>query len=68
MWELIKWSAKRKYFDLLLNSLIFFFLETYEDESGEGGGVVWISSDREMIEEFFGEEKFWQVFFWGSLI
>ena len=77
IWELIKWSAKRSkyYFDLLLNSLIFFFLETYEDESGEfvcgywalargggGGGVLWISSDRDDWRIFRGRKILASIF------
>ena len=35
LWELIKWSPKRKYFDLLSNSLNSFFKEMYRDQFGE---------------------------------
>ena len=35
LWELIKWSPKRKYFDLLSNSLNSFFKEIYRDQFGE---------------------------------
>ena len=35
LWELIKWSPKRKYFDLLSNSLNSFFKEIYRDEFRE---------------------------------
>ena len=31
----IKWSPKRKYFDLLSNSLNSFFKEMYRDQFGE---------------------------------
>ena len=37
LWELIKWSPKRKYFDLLSNSLNLFFKEMYRDQFGELG-------------------------------
>ena len=35
LWELIKWSANRKCFDLLSNSLNSFFKEIYRDQFGE---------------------------------
>ena len=35
LWELIKWSPKRKCFVLLSNSLNSFFKEIYRDEFGE---------------------------------
>ena len=35
LWELIKWSSKRKCFDLLSNSLNSFFKEIYRDQFGE---------------------------------
>ena len=35
LWELIKWSPKRKCFDLLSNSLNSFFKEIYRDQFGE---------------------------------
>ena len=38
LWELIKWSPKRKCFDLLSNSLDSFFKELYRDHWGE---FVW---------------------------
>ena len=38
LWELRKWSPKRKYFDLLSNSLNSFFKEMYRDQFGE---FVW---------------------------
>ena len=34
-WELIKWSPKRKCFDLFSNSLNLFFKEMYRDQFGE---------------------------------
>ena len=34
-WELMKWSLKRKWFDLLSNSLNFPFKEIYRDQFGE---------------------------------
>ena len=35
LWELIKWSPKRKFFDRLSNSLNSFFKEIYRDQFGE---------------------------------
>ena len=35
LWEFIKWSPKRKYLDLLSNSLNSFFKEMYRDQFGE---------------------------------
>ena len=35
LWELIKWSPKRKYFDLLSNSLNLFLKEMYRDQFEE---------------------------------
>ena len=35
LWELIKWSLKRKCFDLLSNSLYWLFKEMYGDQFGE---------------------------------
>ena len=35
LWESIKWSLKRKYFDLLSNSLNSLFKEMYRDQFGE---------------------------------
>ena len=35
LWELIKWSLKRKCLDLLPNSLNLFFNEMYRDQFGE---------------------------------
>ena len=35
LWELLKWSPKRKCFDLLSNSLNSFFKEMYRDQFGE---------------------------------
>ena len=35
LWELIKWSPKRKCFDLLSNFLNSFFKEIYRDQFGE---------------------------------
>ena len=35
LWELIKWSPKRKCFDLLSNSLNLSFKEMYRDQFGE---------------------------------
>ena len=35
LWQLIKWSTMRKYFDLLSNSLNSFFKEMYRDQFGE---------------------------------
>ena len=35
LWELIKWSHKRKCLDLLSNSLNSFFKEMYRDQFGE---------------------------------
>ena len=35
LWELMKWSLKRKCFDLLSNSLNLFFKEMYRDQFGE---------------------------------
>ena len=35
LWELIKWSTKRKCLDLLSNSLSQFFKEMYGDQFGE---------------------------------
>ena len=35
LWELTKWSPKRKLLDLLSNSLSSFFKETYRDQFGE---------------------------------
>ena len=35
LWELMKWSLKRKCFDLLSDSLNFFFKEIYRDRFGE---------------------------------
>ena len=35
LWELIKWSPKRKWFDLWSNSLNSFFKEIYRDQFGE---------------------------------
>ena len=35
LWELIKWSPKRKRLDLLSNSLNSFFKEMYRDQFGE---------------------------------
>ena len=35
LWELIKWSPKRKCVDLLSNSLNLFFKEMYRDQFGE---------------------------------
>ena len=35
LWELIKWSPKSKYFDLLSNSVNSFFKEMYKDQFGE---------------------------------
>ena len=35
LWELIKWSPKRKCFDLLSNSLNLFCKEMYRDQFGE---------------------------------
>ena len=41
LWELIKWSPKRKYFDLLSNSLNLFFKEMYRDQFGEFACGYW---------------------------
>ena len=41
LWELIKWSPKRKYFDLLSNSLNLFFKEMYRDQCGEVACGYW---------------------------
>ena len=35
IWELIKWSTKRKFLDLLSNSLNTFFKVMYGDQFGE---------------------------------
>ena len=35
LWEIMKWSLKRKCFDLLWNSLNWFFKEMYTDQFGE---------------------------------
>ena len=35
LWELIKWSLKRKYLDLLSNSRSYFFKEMYGVQFGE---------------------------------
>ena len=35
LWELMKWSLKRKCFDLLSNSLNYLFKEMYRDQFGE---------------------------------
>ena len=45
LWEWLKWSGKRKYFDLLSNSLNLFFLETYEDQFGEFVCGYWAFKD-----------------------
>ena len=42
LWELIKWSPKRKCFDLLSNSLNLFFKEMYRDQCGEFVCSVWL--------------------------
>ena len=42
LWELIKWSPKRKYFDLLSNSLNSFFKEMYRDQFGEFVCGYWV--------------------------
>ena len=41
LWELIKWSPKRKCFDLLSNSLNTFFNKMYRDQFGEFVFVYW---------------------------
>ena len=41
LWELIKWSHKRKCLDLLSNSLHSFFKEMYRDQFGEFVCVYW---------------------------
>ena len=40
-WESIKWSPKRKCFDLLSNSLNLFFKEMHRDQFGEFAGGYW---------------------------
>ena len=41
LWELIKWSPKRKCFDLSSNSLNTFFKEIYRDQLGELVSGYW---------------------------
>ena len=41
LWALIKWSPKRKCFDLLPNSLNTFLKEMYRDQSGEFLSGYW---------------------------
>ena len=52
-WELMKWSLKRKWFDLLSNSLNFPFKEIYRDQFGE----LWILG----LEGFFIDTR-WNLF------
>ena len=49
LWELIKWSPKRKCFDLLLNSLKSFFREIYRDPFGEFVSEYWGLKGQRMI-------------------
>ena len=41
LWEFIKWSPKRKCFDLFSNSLNVFFKEMYRDQFGEFACGYW---------------------------
>ena len=41
LWQLIKWSPKKKYLDLLSNSLNSFFQEMYGDQFGELACGYW---------------------------
>ena len=55
LWELIKWSPKRKCLDLLLNSLNSFLKEMYGDQFGEFVCGYWdLKGQREIVWHFIG--------------
>ena len=60
LWELIKWSPKRKYLDLLSNSLNLFFKKIYKDQFGEFVCEYWGLSPyhENKYSKFFDQFKF----------